>query len=1016
MPDPNERRAVALLVGVGRYRHGISPLGFAARDARALARLAADPDVCAFPRDGIRLLADEKATRAGMSRALSRWLPERAQGADLALVYFAGHGVVERAGGREEGYLLPHDADPDDIAGQGISMADVGRWIDRIPARAVVVCLDCCHAGTILPGDGVSLRGDRDLVLSPSVLERLGGKGRFLIASCDRGQKSIEADDLKHGLFTYHLLRGLEGAADRDGDGRVSVAELFAHVAAAVKRDAKERFGREQTPWTHATYTEDVVLSSVRRETPTPAPEVTGEDAALIEELRRLRRRPDGARLPLLFGCLAHTGDEIRQRARQALHAIGWDEVCALTLGMARRGDDVAAVLEGLAALEASERVEGLLGKMVESLKGDMRSRAARLHDRKKLALECPRLASVFRDEKRPYEVVRVLGPGLYTGAYLARTAQGGHEVVLRVLRPEYAMQPMVRGQFLAVSHAAVPMVHHNLVLTRHAEEMPGRGLCYAVRDYVHGATLREVLESGRTFDRPQAVKLLRQVADGLTPLHRAGLAHNGVKPSNVFLAADGRVLLGDPSLPLPPMGWDVPRLAYDLRYASPEMFLPGGPVCASDFYALGCMAHELFTGRPPHVSDSPWELIGMHGKSALDCAGVPGGLRAWVARLLAPTPAARFATLADVLQAMAEDDAPASKKALTPGAPRAMMAADMPSAALLPPESLADAAGRQSILPFTAADGGPVSVMEQTFDHPMSAPREEPAAHSPPGYEIIRTLGRGGMGVVYEARQTSLNRVVALKMILGGGHASPQSRARFRAEAQAVAALQHPNIMAIFDFGEFEGNAFLSMEYCTGGTLSESLRGKPMPPDDAARLVARLARALEHAHERGIIHRDVKPANVLFSGAGVPKLTDFGLARRMEEAEGITASGAVMGTPAYMAPEQATGDSKAAGPAADIYSLGALFYHALTGQPPYQGTTLHELMRKVLHEPPARPSKVRPAVPAALEAVCMGCMERDPTLRYPTAGAVADALEAYLIGDRASAPRRRGAWWWPFG
>src|SRR5262249_35634968 len=157
-------------------------------------------------------------------------------------------GIVHKVGGRDEGYLLPHDADPDHPVAHGIAMTDLARWIEGVEAGAVVVCLDCCHAG-FLPQEGLSLRGpdERDMQLRPSLIERLAGKGRFLIASCDRGQKSIEAEELRHGLFTHHLLKGLAGAGDRDGDGRVSVAELFAYVSAAVSRDARERFGREQT-------------------------------------------------------------------------------------------------------------------------------------------------------------------------------------------------------------------------------------------------------------------------------------------------------------------------------------------------------------------------------------------------------------------------------------------------------------------------------------------------------------------------------------------------------------------------------------------------------------------------------------------------------------------------------------------------------------------------------------------------------------------------------------------------
>ncbi|MGL4552603.1 MAG: caspase family protein, partial [Gemmataceae bacterium] len=302
------RSAAALLVGIGAYQNAdrIDSLRYSPRDAHALARMLADPDVCDFPRDAVKLLTDDKAGKRRIVRALSEWLPAQADGVDVAFVYFAGHGVVEH----DEGYLLPHDAHPDKVVSQGISMSDLGRWIARLNARAVVVCLDCCHAGGVLPPDGLSLRGERDLRIQPSMLARLAGQNRFLLASCGRGEKSIEAQELKHGLFTYHLLRGLEGAADRDGDGRVGLAELFGYVAAAVKKEAKERFGLDQVPWASAVYTEDVILSTPRagrpESTQTHDPPTGVPADPTLDRLLRLRRQPDAAEVPFVFGSLAH--------------------------------------------------------------------------------------------------------------------------------------------------------------------------------------------------------------------------------------------------------------------------------------------------------------------------------------------------------------------------------------------------------------------------------------------------------------------------------------------------------------------------------------------------------------------------------------------------------------------------------------------------------------------------------------------------------------------------------------
>jgi serine/threonine-protein kinase len=210
----------------------------------------------------------------------------------------------------------------------------------------------------------------------------------------------------------------------------------------------------------------------------------------------------------------------------------------------------------------------------------------------------------------------------------------------------------------------------------------------------------------------------------------------------------------------------------------------------------------------------------------------------------------------------------------------------------------------------------------------PADAPALEPAASGAvviPGYEVVGELGRGGMGVVYKARQTRLNRLVALKMVLAGAHAGSAERQRFLTEAEAVARLQHPNIVQIHEIGEADGHPFFSLEFCPGGSLAAKLNGTPLPPGQAAALVEALARAVQGAHEAGVVHRDLKPANVLLTADGTPKVTDFGLAKKLDGGAGQTASGAIVGTPSYMAPEQAEGKSAKVGAAADVYALGAV-------------------------------------------------------------------------------------------
>jgi eukaryotic-like serine/threonine-protein kinase len=268
------------------------------------------------------------------------------------------------------------------------------------------------------------------------------------------------------------------------------------------------------------------------------------------------------------------------------------------------------------------------------------------------------------------------------------------------------------------------------------------------------------------------------------------------------------------------------------------------------------------------------------------------------------------------------------------------------------------------------------------------------------PGHEILGVLGRGGMGVVYKARQLSLNRTVAVKKILAGAYASPAELARFRHEAEAAACLQHPNIVQIHEVGEQDGRPYLVLEYVDGGSLAEQLAGTPQPARAAAQLVETLARAMHDAHQHGIVHRDLKPANVLLAADGTPKITDFGLAKRLDGGPGLTASGAIVGTPSYMAPEQAAGKGKEVGPAADVYALGGVLYECLTGRPPFKAQTPLDTVLQVLADEPVPPARLQPKVPRDLETICLKCLEKQPHKRYDSARDLAEDLRRFQAGE----------------
>ncbi len=304
----------------------------------------------------------------------------------------------------------------------------------------------------------------------------------------------------------------------------------------------------------------------------------------------------------------------------------------------------------------------------------------------------------------------------------------------------------------------------------------------------------------------------------------------------------------------------------------------------------------------------------------------------------------------------------------------------------------VADAVGSHATLPATTPSGrpAPTAVLE--------LPRQFG------DYELLEELGRGGMGVVYRARQNSLDRMVAVKMILRGATALADDLARFRAEAEAAARLDHPNIVPVYEVGETDGQPYFSMKYVSGTTLARRLADGPMPPREAAAMLLPVAKAIDFAHRQKLLHRDLKPSNILIDENGQPHITDFGLAKRITEDTGLTHTGAIIGTPSYMAPEQVVGNRGEMGPASDVYSLGAVLYQMLTGRPPFQAASAVDTLLLVLEQDPAPPRLLNAKADRDLEMITLKCLQKPPDLRYATAEGLAQDLSAYLSGNPVSA------------
>jgi serine/threonine protein kinase len=551
------------------------------------------------------------------------------------------------------------------------------------------------------------------------------------------------------------------------------------------------------------------------------------------------------------------------------------------------------------------------------------------------------------------YEILAWLDEGGQGVIYKARQLGLNRVVALKTMRDREPAGSPNLVRFRIEAEAVARLDHPHVVRIHDFGEHDGRP--YFSMELVEGGSLARKLAAG-PLPPPDAARLAETLARAIDHAHQRHIIHRDLKPANVLLTADGTPKIADFGL--------ARRLDHDGRptrthtvmgtasYMAPEQAegkKEVGP--AADVYALGAILYEMVTGRPPFRAEThELTLLLVIGDEPVRPsrlrADLPAELEEVCLKCLEKDPGQRYASALD----LAED-----------------------------------------LRRFQA--GEPLAL------RPLGEWERQRRWAARAGYEILELAGCTVLGMVYKARQLSLNRLVTLKTISARAQTEPDRLARFRAEAEVAAHLQHPHIVQIIDLGQQDGQPYIALEFVDGGTLADRSTGRPLSPRQAARLTETLARASHHAHQKGIIHTDLRPFNVLLTADGLPKITGFGLARLLEKGQQESrARGARRVFSNYMAPEQAAGASRRAlGPATDVHALGAMLYEMLTGQPPFLAETVRETLARIRSEEAVPPSTLRPDLPHRLEEICLKCLHKDPARRYPGAAELADDLRRYL-------------------
>ncbi|GIK40852.1 MAG: hypothetical protein BroJett011_46850 [Chloroflexota bacterium] len=559
------------------------------------------------------------------------------------------------------------------------------------------------------------------------------------------------------------------------------------------------------------------------------------------------------------------------------------------------------------------------------------------------------------------FELQRVLGRGGMAEVYYGRDVKLRRPVAVKVIDVRYRGNPAYAARFVREAQTVATWRHEHIIQIHYADDEDN--LYYFVMEYIDGSDLHELMAqyaaSNELMPLDEVLRIGRAVADALDYAHRRGVIHRDVKPSNIMVADDGRIVLTDFGLALDVEQGSLGEVFGTAHYIAPEQARRSGDaVPQSDLYALSVVLYELLTGKVPFDDPSPTTVAVQHLTSPPPAPreinpNLSSAVEAVLLKALSKSPAERYQTGAELIAALA-----AAFQAGQLGA-------------------------KEAIAPSSEAGESPTtdSLVGQRFDE----------------YRLEKLLGRGGMAHVYRGLDVHLKRWVAIKVIDTPFRTDSDYRRRFEREAQAIAQLEHPHIVRLYRYGEADGLLYMAMQYIEGADLDSVLAGyradgEYIEPVEASRIIREICLALDYAHGKGVIHRDVKPSNIMLDKAGRAILTDFGLALLSE----VGTRGEIFGSPHYMAPEQAASSAKVV-PQSDLYAVGVILYQMFTGQLPFDDPQPMEVAMLHMVEPPPRPRDVRPEISLELEAVILKALTKDPSGRYPTGAALADAVDQAL-------------------